>query len=1112
MIRIIKKSMTLLLLISITFSCKKEKKQSKTSNTIHKNDTPKLFSQLTPKQTGVNFVNKLKETLDLNYFQYNYTYIGGGVATADFNNDGLTDLFFTSNSHQNKLYLNKGNLKFKDITNTSGIKHIAGFNTGVSVADINNDGFLDIYICRGGAKNNNGQFENLLYINNGDLTFSESAKKYGLNDNNRGINAVFFDFDNDNDLDVYIANTPDITSKTKIIDLKKIQQDPNTIKQKGSDQLYENDGTGHFTNISKKAGIKPELGFGLNPVAMDMNNDGFLDIYVCNDFNSPDINYINNGDGTFTEKSLETMKHTAFNSMGSDVADINNDGYFDLTSLDMNPEDYVRSKTTMGMVSLDQYDKMIQSGYHNQYMHNVLQLNNGNGTFSDISQLAGVANTDWSWSILSADFDLDGLNDYYITNGVYRDVIDKDKNNEILQILRQNKRKPTKKDFLQFAKMLPQQKLKNYFFKNNGNLTFTDASKTWNNTKATFSSGAAYADLDNDGDLELVVNNINEPATILKNNAIELAKGNFLNIQFKGATTNPFGVGVKITATLTSGKILVRQLMNTRGFLSSVSNKLHLGIPNNETITQLNVEWQDGKYQLIQNIQLNQLLTINYANSQVKKLENQSSTALFAKIESNLVHKEDIYNDYKHQVLLPHKLSQTGPAIAKTDLNNDGIDDIYLGGTKSEAGKILLGRKDGDFKTLSNPAFILDKRYEDVNACFFDADNDGDKDLYVVSGSYEFVKTPKLLFDRLYLNNGKGKFTKSTNLPKVATAGSVVKAADFDNDGDLDLFVGGRVIPGKYPYPPQNNILINNHGKFSVKTSEFSIGLEKTGMVTDAVWHDINKDNKLDLIVCGEWMGIEIFINKNNKLKKTNTYKTLNQSVGWWNKIHITDIDKDGNDDIVAGNLGLNYKFHASSEKPFHIYTKDFDYNGVEDIFLAKNYNEKVVPVRGKGCTAQQIPHLKHKIKSYGSFANLDVKGIVGPGIKNALHYKATEFRSGIFMQSKNGNFTFNPFSNEVQKSPINSILYHDFNKDGVKDLLLAGNNYQSEIETSRADSGVGVFLQGDKQGHFNVISTKVSGFFADKDVRAMQLLKNKKFATVFVVNNNSKHNLYKVK
>jgi hypothetical protein len=1101
-----------IVLIFSVFSCNKQKLEQKSEST-KKLVNEKLFTPLNSLDTGVDFVNILEETLESNYFQYNYTYIGAGVASADFNNDGLVDLFFTSNSNSNKLYLNKGNLKFEDITAASGIKNSKGFDTGVTVADVNNDGFLDIYICRGGWIDDENKFENLLYINNGDLTFTEKAKELGLNDANRSINAVFFDFDNDNDLDVYISNTPDVISKTKIVNIKSIQKDPATISQKGSDHLYENDGTGHFINISKKAGIKPELGFGLNPQVMDFNNDGYLDIYVSNDFNSPDLAYLNNGNGTFTESSDEIVKHMAFNSMGSDVADINNDGLFDFMALDMNPENYIRSKTTMGMVSLDQYDAMVKNGYHHQYMHNVLQLNNGNGTYSEISKLAGISNTDWSWAVLSADFDLDGYNDVYVTNGVYRDVIDKDKNNEILQILRQNGRKPTKQDFLGFAQMLPQQKLKNYFYKNNGDLTFDNVTDDWNTSENSFSNGATYADLDNDGDLDIVVNNINDNATILKNNAADSKLGDFIQFQFKGPEGNKFGNGAKVSLTLSNNEILTRQLINTKGFLSSVSNKLHFGLDKKHEVKKIDIVWNDGKKQAIHSLERNKLHIINYEDSEsVKKVAVKKAPKLFQKLKSTIAHIDSEYNDYEHQVLLPHKLSQLGPAIAKTDLNNDGIDDVYVGGGHNQAGKIYFGRSNNSFKAKNTKAFVLDKRYEDTGACFFDADNDGDMDLYVVSGSYEFVNKPRLLFDRLYINNGNGNFVKSKGqLPQFASAGFVVTASDYDNDGDIDLFVGGRVIPGKYPYAPVSTLLINNKGKFSIGTKEKSVGLAQVGMVTDAVWYDINGDKQKDLIVCGEWMGIEVFLNTDGKLEKSKAYENLNSSIGWWNKLLIDDIDNDGDDDIVVGNLGLNYKYHASKEKPFHIYTKDFDYNGVEDIFLAKNYNNKQVPIRGKGCTAQQMPHLKRKITSYNSFANLDLKGIVGNGIKTALHYEAVEFRSGIF-KNEGGKYVFEAFLNEAQKSPINSILYHDFDKDGIKDLLMAGNNYQSEIETTRADAGVGVFLKGEGDGNYKNVSSLESGFFADKDIRNMYLLKGKLKDYIFIANNNDKQEIYSFK
>ncbi|CDF79777.1 ASPIC/UnbV domain-containing protein [Formosa agariphila KMM 3901] len=1052
------------------------------------------------------------ETLDENYYQYMYAYVGGGVAAADFNKDGLVDLFFISNTFDNKLYLNKGNLKFEDITTKSGIEKRTGFDTGVSVADVNQDGYLDIYIVRGGSDAEDNKFANMLYINNGDLTFTEKAEQFGLADANRGIQATFFDYDKDGDLDVYIANTPDMTRKIEVIDLKALQTNSETIAAKGSDKLYQNDGNGHFTDVSITAGILPDLGFGLNPQVGDLNNDGWPDIYVCNDFNMPDFVYLNNKNGTFREGRNETVKHMSFNSMGGDMADINNDGLEDILTLDMNPQDYVRSKTTMGMTSIPMFEQMVASNYHYQYMHNMLQLNNGNGTFSEISQLAGIGNTDWSWSILSADFDLDGYNDIYVTNGVFRDVIDKDKNNEILAILRENKRKPTKEDFLKFAKMLPQQKLVNYFFKNKGDLTFEDTSAKWADTIPTFSNGAVYADLDNDGDLDIVVNNINDNVTLLKNNAIEQNSGNYLQIEFEGPKNNLFGNGVTSSIHLKDKSILTRQLVNSKGFLSSVSNKIHFGLAKDAIIEKLEIVWPDGKTLIIPKVNLNQVLKIAYSDAKIQENIQQNTSTLLTEVSFNYKHIDPYYNDFETQILLPHKLSQTGPAAAKTDLNGDGFDDIYLGGGHTQTGQLLLSQNDGSFKAKTIAAFEADKQFEDVSALFFDADNDGDQDLYVVSGSYEFSKTPKLLQDRLYLNQGNGNFTRANeNLPEMISAGSIVTACDYDKDGDLDLFVGGRVIPNKYPYAPTSYLLKNNNGRFSIVTSTTAPDLENIGMITDALWSDMNADGILDLVVTGEWMGIQVFLNQNNKLVKSEAYKSLSETTGWWNKLYITDIDNDGDQDIIAGNLGLNYKFHASTEKPFQIYTKDFDFNGVEDIMLAKYVDDKEVPIRGKGCTAQQMPHLANKIKSYGDFASRDLVGILGEGVKSALHFSVNEFRSGIFRNNGDGNFSFEPFSNQLQKSPINGIIYNDFNNDSNKDLLFVGNNFQSEVETTRADAGIGSLLLRNSDASFKVLSDKNSGFFAPMDTRNMLELKSKLGNLILVINNNSNHQLFKI-
>ncbi|WP_242206080.1 VCBS repeat-containing protein [Aestuariivivens insulae] len=1074
----------------------------------------KLFTQILSEESGVDFINHIKESEDFHYYQYIYSYNGGGVAAADFNNDGLVDLFFTANTSQNKLYLNKGDFHFEDITEKAGIKDNNGFNMGISVADVNNDGYLDIYICRAGWFKEAEKLKNLLYINNGNLSFTEQAEIYGLADTSRTIAASFFDYDNDGDLDVYMSNAPTVTRDYKaILDLNEIATSEETIALKGSDKLYKNDGEGHFQEVSKEAGIIPDRGFGLNPQVGDLNNDGWLDVYVNNDFSMPDFAYINNGDGTFSDKKHEMFKHMSFYSMGGDIADINNDGLYDMMALDMNPEDYVRSKTTMSMTSIDKFWEMVNKGYHYQYMHNVLQLNNGNGTFSEIGNMAGIANTDWSWAPLLADFDLDGYNDIYITNGVYRDVIDKDTNKKILDIIRKKGKKPTKAEYLEYTQMLPQQKMTNYFFKNNGDITFSDRTTEWAEMQPTFSNGAVYADFDNDGDLDVVVNNINEKASILKNNARELDKGSYLQFQFVGADKNKFGVGVTATLFFEDGTLQKKQLINTRGYLSSVSNKLHFGFSKTKTIKTIEMMWPDRKVQKFHNVKPNQLITVRYAEAALIQEESiKEEPKIFEKTVFNYTHKDSVFDDFQIQLLLPHKLSQLGPGAAKADINNDGLDDLYLGGGYMQEGQFLMGMPSGKFKKETITDFSLDKTYEDIGAVFFDADNDGDQDLYVVSGSYEFAEGAQQLQDRLYLNKGYGNFRKCTDcLPDFYESGSVVDPADFDNDGDIDLFVGGRLIPGKYPHAPKSYILVNNKGKYTIKTQQLAPSLEYIGMVTDAHWVDMDADNDLDLVLTGEWMGIEVFENNKGILSQNKKYDYLSNKVGWWNKLLIKDIDGDGDKDIIAGNLGLNTKFHASEDKPFHIYTKDFDHNGTEDVFLAKHYKDRQVPVRGKSCTAQQMPVLKEKIKSYQEFANNDLQGILGEGIKTALHYKANEFRSGIFL-NRGGEFIFEPFTYEVQRSPINSMLLDDFDNDGQADLLLAGNNYQVEIETTRNDAGVGAFLKGNGKGQFNYMPTYKTGFIANKNVRNMLQVSTTRGTAIIVINNNETHQLFDLK
>ncbi|PWJ58001.1 VCBS repeat protein [Dyadobacter jejuensis] len=1082
----------------------------------------RLFENVRPQDSGVGFVNELVETVDHNYYRYMYTYIGAGVAAADFDKDGLDDLFFISNSKDNKLYLNTGDLKFKDISQQAGIIQQGGFDAGVAVADVNADGLPDIYITRGGWDDSDGKFANRLYINNGPskasdgsplVTFTEKAAEYGLDDANRGIQSTFFDYDRDGDLDLYIANAPDFVDKgTEVLDLEMIGQDPQTITRKGSDQLYQNDGQGHFTNVSVRAGILPDLGFGLNPQVGDLNQDGWLDVYVCNDFRVPDFAYLNNGDGTFREGRNELVRHMSFNSMGGDMADINNDGLLDLYTLDMNPEDYVRSKTTMGMTSPEMFDAMIRKNYHHQYMHNMLQINTGDGTFSEIANMAGVANTDWSWASLMADFDLDGYNDIYVTNGVFRDVIDRDMNNKILDLIKEKGHKPTPEEFLEYAKMLPQQKLGNYIYRNKGDLTFENMSAIWADSVGTFSNGAVYSDLDNDGDLDMVVSNINDPAMILKNTAADSKEKSFLHVKLLGPQGNPFGIGTVVTIFNTDGTIQTRQMISSRGFLSSMLGNLHFGLGASPAIDRIEVIWPDQKKQVLKrDIPVNQLLTLSYEQAETKGEEGDSGKALlFEMVNFPFKHEDPLYDDYRKQLLLPHKLSQTGPAAVTGDVNGDGFDDLYLGGGHTQAGQLLLGSATGEFQIANIPDFWADRAHEDTGACFFDFDGDGDLDLYVVSGSYEFDLHAPLLIDRLYLNDGKGHFSRSSGIvPEVPAAGSVVTAADYDGDGDLDLFVGGRVIPGSYPFAPASFLMKNEGGKLQIVTAQLAPELRTIGMVTDAAWLDIDQDQDLDLVVTGEWMGIEVFENTKGKLTPSKEYTSLRDAKGWWNKVIFADVDADGDIDIIAGNLGLNYKFHASEAKPFMVYAGDFDANGTTDVLLAKHYKGTEVPVRGKSCTAQQMPVLASKIHTYQDFASKDLEGLIGPELKNALHLNATEFRSGIFVNEGAGQYSFNAFENQAQVSPVNGILYEDFDRDGLKDLLLAGNNLMSEIETTRADAGNGVFMKGTAKGQF--VAVKGSGFSAKADTRNLLMLQ-KPLPRVIIVNNNGEHAQFKLK
>lgn len=1080
------------LFISITWtSCETDATSSNTSP-----NTFKLFKEIKSSSSGIDFSNNITENEEKHYFKFQYMYNGGGVAAGDINNDGLVDLYFTANEGPNKLYINKGNLKFEDITDKAGVDGGAGWDTGVSMIDINEDGFLDIYVCKSGWMDIKPELrKNLLFVNQGDNTFKEQAGQYGLADGGFSVQAVYLDYDNDGDLDMYLSNHP------TDFDIKKASNIRNNPPASVSDRLYQNNGNSTFTDVSDKAGIK-NYGHGLGPVTGDVNNDGFTDIYVANDYKENDYLYINNGDGTFTDKIKEMTAHVSFYAMGADISDINNDGWQDIFTTEMLAEDYKRSKTNMAEMNVPFFRKLLAHGYHHQYMHNSLQINRGNGFFSEVAQLTGLSKTDWSWACLIADLDNDTQKDVFISNGYKRDVFDKDYKKKLEKLVQQQggRISPT-----QIYEAMPSTKLPNYVYQNNGNLQFTNRIKDWGINKGMLSNGAVLADLDNDGDYEIVCNNLDESAVIYKNLATEKSGNNYINVKLEGKKGNRLGVGSVISLE-TNEVQLTEEMKGVRGFQSCLEYQAHFGLGSNEQVDKIQVKWSDGTVTTQNNIAANQTITIKYADAQPMELPSAPS-ALFTDqtnevFDEPFKHQENNFDDYTKQVLLPHEMSRLGPFTAVADINGDQLEDLFIGGAMNQSGAVYIQNKEGKLTKTNQPSLEDGSSFEDMGAVFFDADKDGDMDLYVASGGTEFGPSSTIYQDRLYINNN-GTFERNHDaLPSITTSSSAVAVADFDKDGDIDIFVGGRVIPDQYPYSPNSYILVNDNGKFTDKTMDFAPQLSQCGMVTSAIWTDYNKDDALDLIVVGEWMPIRIFENQNGFLNEKTKEFGLDKYTGWWNKVVAADINNDGNMDYILGNLGLNYKFKASQEKPFHVFTDDFDSNGTVDIVLAKNNKDKLVPIRGKQCSSQQMPFVNEKFATYDAFADASVQDIIGENIKQALHLEATTFESGVLINNGTA-FEFNPLPNMAQISTINAIQVNDWNNDNIKDIVIAGNMYGAEAETTRADSSIGLLLLGSQDGTFTVSNNNDNGLFIAGNTKGASAitLKNKQHL-IFSKNN----------
>ncbi|CDF79885.1 ASPIC/UnbV domain-containing protein [Formosa agariphila KMM 3901] len=1073
-----------------------------------KDDTRKTnFVNVKPDRTGVAFANNIIENDTLNYFQFPFLYMGGGVSIGDINNDGLSDIYFTGNMTSNKLYLNKGNMQFEDITEKANVMGDNRWYTGTTMVDINNDGWLDIYVS---VSAKFGNTENQLFINNGDNTFTEKAESYGIADKTASIQSTFFDYDNDGLLDLFVGNYP-LVPVSQGNEFYHEKMEINTLEDSG--HLYKNNGDNTFTDVTEVSGVK-NFGLTLGVVAADFNQDDWQDLYVSNDFNVPDYLYLNNGDGTFKEVVKQATNNISMFGMGADVADFNNDGLLDIMQVDMTPNDYKRSKTNMASMNPTSFYQAVDLGLHYQYMQNSLQLNNGvynkMPVFSNIARRAGVATTDWSWGTLFADFDNDGFKDIIITNGMKRDV-----NNNDVNMQYQNETFFGETKNLDYKKY-PSHPIDNFVFKNNKDYTFSKVNEDWGISYEGFSNGLSYADLDNDGDLDIVMNNLDDVASVFEN---KTNNSNYINVTLKGDSTNTLGLGTKIKITTKQGEQL-QELTLTRGFQSSVAPNLHFGLGDETTIQKMEVIWPDNKQQILEDIKANQILEVSYADA--SKMENPISETqhmldITKQSQVDFKHIENSYNDFDDEPLLPHKNSQFGAGVAVGDVNGDGLEDFFVGNATSSSAVMYIQNTDGKFDVLDGP-WQKDALYEDMESLLFDADGDGDLDLYVVNGGNDKNRNEDFYQDRIYINTPNGFVKGEKVLPKITSSGLTVKAGDYNQDGKPDLFVGGRIIPGKYPFAAKSYIIKNNGGidtdlRFEDVTEKVAPSLSDAGLVTSAIWDDFDRDGNLDLLIAGEWMPIRFFRNNGNTFQEVTKKLGFEKSNGWWYSLEKADVDGDGDLDYLAGNLGLNYKYKASLETPFEVYVNDFDENNSMDIVLTYKKQGTQLPLRGRECSSQQVPAIKSRFKTFESFANANLQEIYGENmLEKALHYQAYTFASCWIENKGNGTFKMHELPMEAQFTSINKFLVFDYNKDEFPDILIAGNLYGSEVETPRNDAGVGLILTGNAQHTFDVVAPSKSNLFVKGDVRGLKSIQIKEDQAFLFSRNNENLQLIKVK
>ncbi len=1077
--------------------------------TVIDEDSP-VFTLLSSVETGIDFTNTSIESLERNLLGYDYFYNGSGVAIGDLNNDGLAEIFFAGNDAANRLYLNEGGLKFKDISRKAGF-NTAKWATGVSLVDINDDGYLDIYVCYSGPYDEDAFLANELYINNGDLTFTESAADYGIADSSYSSQATFFDMDKDGDLDLFVMNHSLLNYGKSIQELEQALENDSDKFRRSCSTLYRNEGNGSFTDITREAGLL-RAGFGLGVSISDFDENGYLDIFVANDYFVPDFLFFNLGDGVFVENIQASVSHTSYYSMGCDAADFNNDGLIDMTVVDMTPSDHFRGKTQMESMDIDKFKFLVETyDFIPQYMFNTLNLNRSKGNFSEIALMAGVSQTDWSWAPLLVDLNNDSWKDLVVSNGFKRDTKDRDWANEMnRRLVEEGKTPAIGFDQIQKAKSTP---LINYIYENNGDLTFVDKSEAWGFNEPSFSQGAAYGDLDNDGDLDMVINNLEKEAFVYRNNTSEKKKNHFLQFVLSnaGKTADVRHSKIKI---FSEGQIQLVEYSFERGYLSSMEPLAHFGLGDIQKVDKVEIYWPDGKMSVIQHPKIDEKHHIDKSEQTLLIPTTQTVTKPFLDIANQakgmrFKHQENAFDDFEKEILLPQKQSTLGPCLSVGDVNGDGMEDFYIGGAKGQPAHLYLQDPRLGMVLSEQEVFRRDAKYEDLGSLFFDADGDGDLDLYVASGGGgDFKEGSALLQDRLYINNGDGTFRKSeSSLPKITASTATVTANDWDMDGDLDLFVGGRNTPGKYPLPPDSYLLENDKGIFKDITSSFGQELRKIGMITSSCWSDINGDGNKDLLIVGEWMPVTAFVYTSSGFVNATEEFGLSESSGWWYNLQKGDFDNDGDDDFIAGNLGLNNKFQATKEKPLHLFLNDFDDNGTLDIVLSKLYHGNLTPVRGKDCSTDQMPFISEKFPMFSDFASSTLEDIYGAKkLQEALHYQANNFASVYIENRGDGSFDMRPLPSEAQLAPLNDMVIWDFDKDGNLDVIVAGNMYNTEVETPAYDAGKGLYLKGNGDGTF-ISYPKIddTGIFMPLNVKDLQLifLSEEKRPAILVANNN---------